>query len=138
MMLGFGEAFSFGEKIIDKIWPDAESADKAKLELMKLGQSGELEKFAATANIMLAEANSTDKWTSRARPSFMYVMYTLFMLCMVGAIIGVWHPQEMKQAADNLALLFNAIPDILYQVFFGCFTVYAGGRTFEKIKGVSK
>jgi len=43
---------------------------------------------------ILAEANSADPWTSRARPTFLYVIYGIILLCVIGAIIGIWWPQQ--------------------------------------------
>jgi len=42
---GFGSLFDFGSKIIDKIWPNAEDAAKAKLEMIKLQQAGEFKQM---------------------------------------------------------------------------------------------
>ena len=59
--------------IIDKIIPDKEARAKAKLELMKLEGTQEMNLIEARLQAIVAEANSQDPWTSRARPSFMYV-----------------------------------------------------------------
>lgn len=60
-----------GGKLIDKILPNPEAKAAAQLELLKLQQSGELKEMEVSMSAILAEANSHDKWTSRARPSFM-------------------------------------------------------------------
>jgi hypothetical protein len=60
--------------IIDKVIPDKEARDRAKLELVKLEGSQELESIQARLSAILAEAKSPDPWTSRARPSLLYVM----------------------------------------------------------------
>src|SRR3546814_17991602 len=62
-------------KLIDKIIPDPEARDHAKLELLKLEGSQEMEAIKTRMTAIVAEANSADPWTSRARPSFIYVMY---------------------------------------------------------------
>ena len=43
----------------------------AKIELIKLDGSQELEGLQARLSAILAEAQSPDPWTSRARPSFL-------------------------------------------------------------------
>ncbi len=58
-------------KIIDKIIPDKQGRDRAKLELLKLEGSQELAQIRAKMSAILAEAGSRDPWTSRARPSFL-------------------------------------------------------------------
>src|SRR3546814_19763410 len=67
-------------KLIDKIIPDPEARDHAKLELLKLEGSQEMEAIKTRMTAIVAEANSPDPWTSRARPSFLYVLYSL-LLC---------------------------------------------------------
>jgi hypothetical protein len=65
--------------IIDKIIPDPKARDTAKLELLKLQGSQELENIKTQLSGILAEAQSADPWTSRARPSFLYVMYAMLL-----------------------------------------------------------
>jgi len=55
-------------KLIDKIIPDPEARDRAKLELIKLEGSQEMEAIRTRMTAIVAEANSADPWTSRARP----------------------------------------------------------------------
>ncbi len=66
-------------KLVDKIIPDPEARDRAKLELLKIEGSQEMEAIRIRMTAIVAEANSVDPWTSRARPSFLYVMYTLLL-----------------------------------------------------------
>ena len=63
--------------IIDKVIPDKEARAKAKLELLALEGTQELQQIEARLSAIVAEAQSADPWTSRARPSFLYVMYAL-------------------------------------------------------------
>jgi hypothetical protein len=53
--------------IIDKIIPDPKARDTAKLELLKLQGSQELENMKTQLSGILAEAQSADRWTSGAR-----------------------------------------------------------------------
>ncbi|MCB2088704.1 MAG: hypothetical protein KDD98_07750, partial [Sphingomonadaceae bacterium] len=55
--------------IIDKVIPDPEARRKAKLELLELQGSQELKTIETRLSAIVAEANSADPWTSRARPS---------------------------------------------------------------------
>lgn len=65
--------------IIDKIIPDPKARDEAKLKLLELQGSQELEQIKTQMTAIIAEAQSTDPWTSRARPGFLYVMYALLL-----------------------------------------------------------
>ena len=68
-------------KLLDKIIPDPQARDKAKLELLKLQGDQEMQTIAAQMQAIVAEAQSNDPWTSRARPSFLYMMYALILWC---------------------------------------------------------
>ena len=83
-LVGLGGLFDFGAKIIDKVVPDKEAAEKAKIELLKVQQEGGLKELELSMSAILAEANSQDRWTSRARPTFLYVFYFI--------IVGNWVP----------------------------------------------
>ncbi len=65
--------------LIDKIIPDPKARDAAKLELLKLQGTQEMEAVRTQLSAIVAEAQSPDPWTSRARPSFLYVMYALLL-----------------------------------------------------------
>ena len=65
--------------LIDKIIPDPKARNEAKLELIKLQGGQEMETFRLQLSAVLAEANATDPWTSRARPSFLYVIYIMIL-----------------------------------------------------------
>ena len=56
--------------LIDKIILDPKARDAAKLELLKLEGSQDLDTVRMQLNAIVAEANSVDPWTSRAPPVF--------------------------------------------------------------------
>lgn len=93
---------------------------------------------AQIVEVYKLEAGSADPFVSRARPTFMYVMYALFAACPLGGMLSIFYPQEVFQAAENTKLLFEAIPAELMATFFGCFAVYSINRTSEKKAGVAK
>lgn len=124
--------------VITKAFPNEDDRLKAQAALLSAQMNGELEATKVQLSAILAEAQSADPWTSRARPTFLYVMYAMFILCMIGAIIGIWSPKSVFQAADNLQKLLNAIPDSLYGLFGTGYLGYGVMRTWEKGKGVSK
>lgn len=119
----------FGGKIIDKIFPDKTEAEKAKVALAKAQMDGELEEFKALLAPFLAEAQSTDKWTSRARPSFFYVMYTLILTGIPMGILSVFDPQAAMTIANGLKSWLSAIPSDLWYVFGAGFSVYTVARS---------
>ena len=58
-------------KLLDRIIPDPEARDRAKLELIKLQGDQEAATIAVQMQAIVVEAQSVDPWTSRARPSFL-------------------------------------------------------------------
>jgi hypothetical protein len=106
-------------KLLDKIIPDPEARDRAKLELIKLQGDQEMQTIGAQMEAIVAEARSPDPWTSRARPSFLYVMYTLILWAI---------PMGLIAAAD---------PKLALNIGTG-YLGYTAARTWGKVKGVEK
>lgn len=119
-------------KIIERVIPDKEAKEKAKLELLKEENRQVLSEVNADLSAIIAEANSNDKWTSRARPTFLYLIYCCIALCFIGAIVGIWFPVQVTTAASNLNSLLNAIPESLIWLFGAGYLGYTGGRSMEK------
>jgi len=124
--------------LIDDLFTSDEERAAAKLKLMELQQRGELEKVAQQLSVILAEANSKDPWTSRARPTFLYLMYFIILLCVGGSIAGIWWPDHVTTAAQNMGNLLNSIPESLYWLFGAGYLGYTGARTFDKWRSQGK
>jgi len=110
---------------------------KVALELKVM----ELEQAATNAQMEMitAEAKSSDPWTSRARPAFMYIFYLILLTCgIIAPLVGVFRPQDMALFFANMALGFKAIPGDLYALFGAGYLGYTGFRTFEKVKGAAR
>lgn len=125
--------------VIDKLIPDPAAKAKAQLELAVMQQNGELKELETRMSAILAEANSADPWTSRARPSFMYVFYfIIIMMTVVLPIVGIFNPEAMMQFYAHSKAGFDAIPDELWWCFTAGYLGYSGARTLEKRKGITK
>jgi len=125
-------------KIIDKIIPDKEARAQAKLELLKLENSQELEEIRVRVSAILAEAGSQDPWTSRARPSFLYVMYLLLLWSIPMGFIAAFRPQAAKDIAIGMNSYLAGIPEPLYALFGTGYLGYTVARQWGKIRGVEK
>lgn len=64
-------------KAIDRIWPNPTEEAAAKVAQLKAETENAVALLTAQNAAAVAEASSSDPWTSRARPSFLYVMYIL-------------------------------------------------------------
>ncbi|MGZ3235738.1 MAG: 3TM-type holin [Burkholderiaceae bacterium] len=115
--------------------PDAAQKDAAKLELLKMQQSGELDLVKTQLSAVLSESQSADPWTSRARPSFMYVIYILILMGIPMGFVSAWKPEVAAAVAHGLQAWLAAIPDSLYTLFGVGYLGYTGARSIEKIKG---
>ncbi len=103
-----------------------ELADQHAVELQKMqlemegkaqdALSREIE--AASANIR-AEATTGDKYTSRARPSFIYIMLAILLANYV--VFPLAHMPPLQ------------FPDALFWLFGSCMLGYTGARTWEKV-----
>jgi hypothetical protein len=125
-------------KLIDKIIPDPQAREQAKLALLQAENQHALEEMKIQLSVILAEAQSPDPWVSRARPTFLYLIYSIIATEVIGSIIGIWFPDQVFQAAKNLKDLLGAIPSDLWWLFGAGYLGYTGARSFEKAKGVAK
>jgi hypothetical protein len=125
-------------KLLDKIIPDPEARDRAKLELIKLQGDQEMQTIGAQMEAIVAEARSTDPWTSRARPSFLYVMYTLILLAIPMGLIAAADPKLALNIGGGMTSYLRGLPDELYTLFGTGYLGYTAARTWGKVKGVEK
>lgn len=120
--------------LIDMLIPDPRARDAAKLELLKLESSQELERVKAQMAAVLAEAQSPDPWTSRARPSFLYVMYALLLWSIPMGLIASIRPSLAEAIAKGMNAYLNGIPEPLYALFGTGYLGYTVARTWERKK----
>ena len=125
-------------KLLDKIIPDPQARDKAKLELLKLQGDQEMANIAAQMQAIVAEANSSDPWTSRARPSFLYAMYALILWAIPMGLIAAADPQMAKGIGEGMTAYLRGIPEELYALFGTGYLGYTAARTWEKVKGAER
>lgn len=125
-------------KLIDKLIPDPEARDRAKLELLKLQGSQDMETLRTQLSAILAEAQSTDPWTSRARPSFLYVIYALLLWSIPMGLIAAARPEMSEAIARGMNAYLAGIPDPLYALFGTGYLGYTAARSWGKARGFDK
>jgi hypothetical protein len=139
---GLGAIFDFGGKVIDKIFPDKIAQEKeraaATLALAQLQQEGAMEELKVSMSAILAEAQSSDPWTSRARPSFMYVIYIMILAALPMGVLSAFRPEIAVQVAAGMQAWLAAVPDSLWTLFGVGYVGYSGFRSFEKSRGLTK
>lgn len=127
-----------GARLIDKLIPDPAAKAKAQLELIEMQQRGELEELKTRMSAILAEAQSSDPWTSRARPSFLYVVYLLILFAIPMGFLSAISAETAQAVATGFGDWLKAIPDSVVDLFQWVMLGYVGGRSWEKIKGATK
>jgi hypothetical protein len=123
-----------GLKIINNI-TDPEAKAKAQAALITAERDGNLRELQVQLSAILAEAQSSDKWTSRARPSFLYVVYTLLLAGLPMGVLYAISPDIASNVADGFNAWLRAIPDRVYDLFQWVMLGYITSRGVEK--GVS-
>lgn len=128
--------FTIGSKIIDKFFPDPEQKAKAQLELLHMQQNGELTMVQTQLSAIIAEAKSADPWTSRARPSFLYVVYILLLWSIPMGVLTIFKPEAAASFTQGFKGWMEAIPEPIIVLFGTVMTGYVVSRGYEKTKGV--
>lgn len=124
-------------KAIDRFVPDPAQRDAAKLAMYEAQRAGDMDTVKVAMSAILAEANSADPWTSRARPSFLYVVYVLLLFGLPMGFLAAYSPVTAGNVALGFKAWLAAIPDSLYLLFGTVMTGYGISRTVEKVKGVA-
>ena len=125
-------------KLLDKIIPDPQARDKAKLELIKLQGDQEMATIGAQMQAIVVEAQSADPWTSRARPSFLYVMYALILWSIPMGLIAAADPRMAVGIGNGMTAYLRGLPEELYALFGTGYLGYTAARTWGKVKGVER
>lgn len=137
-----GPLVDLGKSLIERIFPDKEkqAAERAQAELAlaTLAQDGKLKELGIQMSAIVEEAKSADPWTSRARPSFLYVIYIVILLGVPMGVLSAFRPDIAASIAKGFGLWLQAVPDSLWTLFGAGYLGYAGFRSLDKIKGVSK
>ena len=125
-------ALDLGNTLISRIFPDPAQANAAKLELLKLQQSGDLAQMTAQTDINKVEASNSSIFVSGWRPAIGWV-----------CALALAYQYLLKPLAmgilPNFGIAIAPLPgldDNLWQLMMGMLGI-GGLRTFEKVQGVA-
>ena len=124
--------------VIDKLFPDPQQRDQAKLELLKMQQAGDLAVLDADLKIALAqaginqeEAKSDDPFRAGWRPAAGWVcVFGLFYQFILQPIL----PWVLTVTGHNLQPLPPIDNETLMALLMGMLGL-GGLRPFERVKG---
>jgi hypothetical protein len=120
------DILNIGGKIIDKIFPDANAADQAKLKLLELQQSGQL----AQLNADMQEQVELTKRQENDMKSDSWLSKNIRPMTLI-AILAGYFTFAMMSAFDMETN--KAYVELLGQWGMLIMSFYFGGRTLEKI-----
>lgn len=129
------------KNLIDRFIPDKNKASEikaqfdieaAKIVLEQAKIDAEREKTSLSA--INSEAQSQDKWTSRARPAFMYVIYIMLLSAIPMGFLSAYNADLAHNIVIGFKEWLGAIPGQLYQLFGMGYLGYTGFRTVDKWK----
>lgn len=126
-------ALEIGGKLIDRLWPDPAQAAAAKLELVKLQQSGELAAMTGQLDINKEEARHSSVFVAGWRPAIGWVCGAACAWNWVGLPVAKF---ALAAAGHTLDLAPADLSDML-PVLIGMLGI-GGLRTLEKINKVAR
>ena len=113
--------------IVDSVITTDEERMELKLKMTEILEKYDAQQKESVAKIVASEMASGDKYVSRARPSLLY--FFIFFISVNWVLIpllsffGVAKIPEIR------------LPNEIWQVFMVFFSIYAVGRSTEKITG---
>lgn len=125
-------------RLLDRLIPDPVEREKAKLLLESQQGEQALKEMQVQLSAILAEANSTDPWTSRSRPAFLYVVYIFILAALPMGVVYAFAPTTGALVAEGVQSWLAAIPEQLWWLFGAGYLGYTGARSFDKWRGVAK
>lgn len=125
-------ALDIGSKIIERIWPNPSEAAAAKLELLKMQQSGELAQITAQTEINKVEAANTNMFVSGWRPAVGWVCALGLSMQFLIAPIATWGVSLL-----GYSVVFPQLDMGTLLTLLGGMLGLGGLRTVEKMNGVA-
>jgi|TARA_R110002073_G_scaffold233356_1_gene394582 hypothetical protein len=121
-------------EVIDRVVPDPKAREEAKLQMVKQAQEGKFKQAEQQLSVIMAEAQSKDPWTSRARPAFLYVVYLLILTSIPMAIVHAFNPELSQRLIEGFNGWLTAIPEPIITLFGVGYLGYTGARSYDKFK----
>lgn len=136
-----GSLLKIGADLIDRIFPDKQAREEAKLRLLELEQKGDLARLAADTELARGqleinrqEAAHRSVWTAGWRPSIGWtcsagLFYEFILRQLMNWGLTMADPTQPLLPALDIAPLMTLVAGLL-----GLGTL----RTYEKVRGVAR
>lgn len=133
-----GDVFGLFGDILRRVIPDKNEAARIEGEVEKARATGALASVENRFKAIMTALKSDDPFVRRARPALLWTMYFLLILAPVQAVFAMIAPDLHALFIKAMREYFGAIPRELWFLFGLTIPGYAGLRTLEKLKGVTK
>ena len=132
--MAFGAVAELVTGALDKFVPDANQKIELKKMALQAALDGEFKELDRRMDAIIMEAKSADPWTSRARPSFMYVVYTFILAALpMGIVFAAW-PENAQAIVDGVHAWLEAIPPGMWATFTAGYLGYTRARSDDKAR----
>jgi Holin of 3TMs, for gene-transfer release len=121
-------------ELIDDLFTSDEERSEAKRKLLSQEGKRSLQQLEINMSAIVAEAKSADPWTSRARPSFLYVIYLMILGAIPMGFLSAFEPEIAQRVVDGMQGWLAAIPEALWGLFGAGYLGYSGFRSWDKKK----
>lgn len=127
-----GGGINLVNNIINTAFPTPEAKASAEAKVLQAQADTYVAQLKAAQSVMLAEAQSADPWTSRARPAFLYVIYMLILFSLPMGVLFAFKPDVANSVIQGFNNWLNAIPEAFVNLFGVGYLGYSGARSFDK------
>lgn len=132
MALPIVPILGLAKTLIDKIFPDPQERAKAELALETAQMNNELEVIEKQLSAIVMEAKSQDRWTSRARPAFLYVVYVYLLAAIPFGFMFALDPTVAGSVVEGVEGWLDSIPGDMWGLFGAGYLGYTGFRSWDK------
>jgi hypothetical protein len=78
------------------------------------------------------------RYTSFARPTFLYVMYAMILWAIPLGLLGAVRPASARAMTEATTAYFAGLPEPLYALFGAAYLGYTAARQWGKAKGTDQ
>lgn len=125
-------------RLLDRLIPDPAARDKAKLEYLRLQGDQDVAAIGRQLEAIVVEAQSADPWTSRARPSFLYVIYAMILWAIPMGLIAAADPAMAIAIGHGMTAYLRGLPEELYALFGTGYLGYTAARAWGQAKAAER
>jgi hypothetical protein len=88
-----------------------------------------------TSPVLALEASSSDRFVTRARPGFLYVIYVMLLAALPVGVLAAFRPDLAAAVSRGVGAYLGASPEPLYTLFGAGYLGYTAARQWGKIAG---